>query len=470
MAATAEDRTATIRKSAYMASGGLFGQGPTSGAAIDLSERRLRGVWLTAARVGSAVIVAFALTLFVASLPITFTQLHFVCTTICSSGQLTAAQAQSLSHLGISLGAFATFQTVFAILTSLMWFGIAGVIFWRRSDNLVTLLVAVQLVTQGASDGASALLGNQSPWERPAVVLNVLNIVLLYMFLAVFPSGRFVPRWMGWVLVPASLAECLLLLPSIPAVLAHVPFDVVDNAPFIVLVILIAAQIYRYRSVSTNIQRQQTKWVIAGIGASIVVQLGLLVPVAFVPSLSAPDALYPLLAGMVTSLALTLGPIAFMFAVLRYRLYDIDVIINRTLVYGSLTGILAAVYVGAIIGLQALARNVVRQDSPVAIVVATLAVAALSQPLRSRIQLSVDRRFYRRKYDAQKTLEAFSASLRQELDPETLGDRIMGIVQETMQPEHVSLWIRPTTRAMTSRFNEMDAQGQTASEEEEAPK
>jgi hypothetical protein len=192
---------------------------------------------------------------------------------------------------------------------------------------------------------------------------------------------------------------------------------------------LIVAQIYRYRSVSTNIQRQQTKWVIAGIGASIVVQLGLLVPVAFVPSLSAPDELYPIL-----------------------------------------TGILAAIYVGGIVGLQALARNVVHQDSPVAIVIATLAVATLFQPLRSRIQSSVDRRFYRRKYDAEKMLAAFSASLRQEVDPETLGDRIMGIVQETMQPEHVSLWIRPTTRAMTSQFNEMDAQGQTASDKEEAPK
>ena len=280
------------------------------------------------------------------------------------------------------------------------------------------------------------------------MVLNVLNIVLLYMFLAIFPSGRFVPRWMGWVLIPASLAECVLLLPATPAVREHVPFAALENV-LIVLLMLIAAQIYRYRSVSTSIQRQQTKWVIAGIGARILVLIGLLVPVAFVPSLSAPDALYPLLAGMVTSLALTLGPIAFMFAVLRYRLYDIDLIINRTLVYGSLTGILAAIYVGGIVGLQALARNVVHQDSPVAIVVTTLAVAALFQPLRSRIQSSVDRRFYRRKYDAEKMLAAFSASLRQEVDLQTLRDSVLGVVQETMQPEHVSLWIRPATRAMT---------------------
>ena len=133
---------------------------PTSNtAATDPSERRLRGVWLTVARVGSAVIVAFALTLFVASLPITFTQLHFVCTNTCPSGQLTAAQAHSLRQLGVSLGAFATFEIVFAILTSLVWFGFAAVIFWRRSDNLVTLLVAVQLVTQGASEELPRSLG-----------------------------------------------------------------------------------------------------------------------------------------------------------------------------------------------------------------------------------------------------------------------------------------------------------------------
>jgi hypothetical protein len=434
-------------------------------AAIDPSERRLTGVWLTLARVGSAVIVAFALTLFVASLPITFTQMHFECTSSCSSGQLTAAQAHSLHQFGVSLGAFATFEIAFAILTSLVWFSLATVIFWRRSDNLVTLLVAVQLVTQGASEQTSALIGSQLSWERPALVLNVLNLILLYMFLAVFPSGRFVPRWMGWVLIPASLAECVVLLPATPAVREYVPFAALENVYPIVLIMLIAAQIYRYRSVSTSIQRQQTKWVIAGIGAGILVLIGLLVPVAFVPSLSAPDALYPLLAGIVTSLALTLGPIAFMFAVLRYRLYDIDLIINRTLVYGSLTGILAAIYVGGIVGLQALARNVVHQDSPVAIVVTTLAVAALFQPLRSRIQSSVDRRFYRRKYDAEKMLAAFSASLRQEVNLQTLRDSVLGVVQETMQPEHISLWIRPATRAMTSTFNGTGGQGQTASEE-----
>lgn len=432
-----------------------------SGTPVEPSDRRLQGIWLLVARVGSGVIVAFALTVFVASLPVAFSQLHLVCTqSSCPSGQLTTAREHSLHHLGMSIGAYATFAIVFTILTSLVWFGVATVIFWRRSDNLVTLLVAVQLVTQGASGAASSPV----PWERPLASLSVLNVVLLCLFLAVFPNGRFVPRWIGWILIPASVAAGV---PLFTTTLAALPGYVagIENTLGIGLILLIAAQLYRYRFVSTSVQRQQTKWVIAGIGVSVLMQIGLLIPTALVPSLSAPDALYPLLAGVVSGLALTLGPIAFMFAVLRYRLYDIDLIINRTLVYGSLTAILAAIYVVAIVGSQALARGIVHQESSVAIVVATLAAAALFQPLRSRIQASVDRRFYRHKYDAQKTLTAFTASLRQEVDLDTLKESVLSVVQETMQPDQLSLWLRPMTRAMTSSFTGMGRQGQTASKE-----
>jgi hypothetical protein len=134
-------------------------------------------------------------------------------------------------------------------------------------------------------------------------------------------------------------------------------------------------------------------------------------------------------------------------AVLRYRLYDIDIIINRTLVYGSLTGTLALVYFGGVTATQALLRTVTGQEQlPQLVVVAsTLVIAALFNPLRRRIQRFIDRSFYRRKYDAAKTLEAFSAKLRDETDLETLRDDLVGVVRETMQPTHVSLWLRPET-------------------------
>jgi hypothetical protein len=138
-------------------------------------------------------------------------------------------------------------------------------------------------------------------------------------------------------------------------------------------------------------------------------------------------------------------PTAIGIAVLRYRLYDIDVLINRTLVYGSLTAVLVTAYVGSIVVLQAAFRSLTGQDSQLTVVASTLAIAALFNPLRRRIQAFVDRRFYRRKYDAAKTLPAFGVRLRDETDLAELNEELLAVIRETVQPSHVSLWLRPDT-------------------------
>jgi hypothetical protein len=149
------------------------------------------------------------------------------------------------------------------------------------------------------------------------------------------------------------------------------------------------------------------------------------------------------------------GPVAVGIAILRYRLYEIDIVINRTLVYGSLTAMLALVYFGGVATTQAIFRALTGEvEQPqLAIVVSTLVIAALFNPLRRRIQGFIDRRFYRSKYDARKILEAFSAKLRDETDLDALRDDLVGVVEETMQPAHVSLWLRPET---TSKGQQAD--------------
>src|SRR5829696_3137151 len=184
-------------------------------------------------------------------------------------------------------------------------------------------------------------------------------------------------------------------------------------------------------------QRQQIKWFAYG-GVVVVVTI---VAGGFVSIWSIPASI------LIISVALLGLPVFTGIAILKYRLYEIDIIINRTIVYGSLTIMLAVLYFAGVVGTQYFFRAVTGQERlpQLAVVASTLAIAAMFNPLRRRIQSFIDRRFYRRKYDAAKTLEAFSSKLREETDLGTLSDNLISAVRETMQPEHVSLWLRPNT-------------------------
>ena len=212
----------------------------------------------------------------------------------------------------------------------------------------------------------------------------------------------------------------------------------------VVLGSTLAIMAYRYVRVLDAVQRQQVKWFVYTVAVTFSLYIIINALPGVVPGLSVADSPYQLIFAISTTFIFALYPFCLGIAILRYRLWDIDIIINRTLVYGSLTALLIVVYVGLVIGLGALVRLFTGQvsQSPAIIVASTLAVAALFEPLRHRIQAIIDQCFYRRKYDAAKTLEAFSTTLRQEVDLDQLREQLLTVIQETMQPAHVSLWLR----------------------------
>ncbi len=407
------------------------------------AELRLTGVRLFLARIGCLIVSVFSLVLFVPGLQLTYQQFQSTCATAdtCLPGQLTSTQAATLQGIGVSLEIYATFELIFALLTALVWFVVAAIVFARKSDNWMVLLIVAQAFTQGASSATNVFLGSHLVWDVPSQLLGALNSMLLFAFLAMFPTGRFVPRWLRWFLIPALI---LALVTSF----VHIPLDFLYF--FVVMSTLIIAQVYRYRRVSTPLQRQQTKWVILALALVIGGQIASLLPVAFNPNLAQPTSLYFVILDPITNTLIALCAVAFAFAILRYRLYEVDVIIRRTLVYGSLTLILAGVYIAGVIGVQTLVNTIAphpgNETSPVLIVITTLLIAALFQPLRRIIQRFIDRRFYRAKYDTRKTLEAFSATLRQEVDLSALTGQLVTVVTKTMHPEHISLWLRENER------------------------
>jgi hypothetical protein len=322
----------------------------------------------------------------------------------------------------------------------------------QRLVGLASLAATLAHGVQQFSGSSSTPLEYSSPaWYVPTSFLLLLDFTLYLLVFSLFPNGRFVPAWMRWLVTALIVLEVIFYLLTTSSwntdtLLTSPPASLVL---FILLVIgwvsIIGGQIYRYRRVSSSTERQQTKWVVLGIIAGPVLGVMYYLPPLLIPPLRAPDSLYFLLFKPVFTMVFLFAPLCFGIAILRYRLWDIDVLINRTLVYGTLTVSLALVYFSLVVGLQSvvgLFRGQVSQ-SPFVIVVSTLAIAALFQPLRRRLQKIIDRRFYRRKYDAARTLAAFSATLRNEVDLHQLLTQLVAVVEETMQPSFVSLWLRP---------------------------
>ena len=354
----------------------------------------------------------------------------------------------ALAQMGLSPGGNALYNVVLDTVFVSVFAVVAGVIFWRRSDDLMALLVATMLVLWGPLNGlfvvtTEAIDGTHPVVDAALALLTFAGYITWMLFFYLFPSGRFVPRWTRW------MALCWF---SFLGLWNFTPFGPttwplpIFNVCFLVLWgSFPVAQLYRYVRVSDAFERQQTKWVVFGVAVAVAGVLATIFNVGAAVDLHPEEMGKRMLSMFLMDAFMLAIPIYIGIAVLRSRLFDIDVVINRTLVYGSLTVTLVALYFGGIVVLQRVFVLLSGEESTLAVVASTLLMAALFNPLRRLIQSFIDRRFYRRKYDARKTLEAFSSQLRDETDLEALNDDLVGIVRETMQPAHASLWLRPET-------------------------
>ena len=409
--------------------------------------------WLLLARVVSVTVALTALAIVLFSVPSSFEHYRSVCAAAseaCSQrapAQPTTEGVRQLREAGLSASTYAVLNVAIDKVFQLVWFAVGALIFWRRSDDRMALLVSVFLVTFGPvavdTTNADALVSAQQAWWLPVKAVQITGVVCAVLFFLLFPGGRFAPRWTRWL----AVAFIAFLVPRelFPELYSGSPaLEMVTQWVFMGYVVsLVWSQTYRYRKVSSPEQRRLTKWVVFGTTLAIA---GSFVKVPLDFSLLTGDTPFTLLVlKIVFALSFLLVPLSISVAVLRSRLFDIDVIINRTLVYASLTALLVAGYFAGIVVLQRLFVVLTGERSTLAVVASTLLIAALFNPLRRRVQGSVDRRFYRRKYDAAKMLAAFNSRLREETELDTLSGDVVGVVRETMQPAHVSLWLRPDT-------------------------
>ena len=412
------------------------------------SNTQLHGYKLVLARTAWVVITAMALVLCIADIPPSYAQYLTVCTqAFCQNQLATPEMVRSLHSAGLSLQFYALYITTLSALFMLVCFAIGVIIAWRKSDDWIALLVSLTFIILGSTIATDyQQLASMYPiTQLPGDLLHFLFTTLPFLAVFLFPNGRFVPRWTRWVALMIILfAVGGSFFPASPLNTSNLPDTLNIVLALLLFVTVLFAQIYRYVRVSTFIERQQTKWVTLGIAVTFIYFIALDILTTLNPDQTQARSLGFLLPEASYLLAFMIVPLAIAFSILRYRLLDIDLLINRTLVYGTLTAILALVYFGCVVLLQHLVNGVTGKvgQSPLIIVASTLAIAALFQPLRRRIQKIIDKRFYRRQYDAARILADFSITLRNETDLPQIREQLVAVVQETMQPAHVSLWLR----------------------------
>jgi hypothetical protein len=448
-------------------------------------DASLRGRWLTLAHVGWAILVIGPLALFAAAVPLRFDQLHQA-----------ASRAEQVLHQPAQAGLPTLLKTALspdfyptgalALEIALMAaFAVAAcAIFWRKPSDRMAIFASITLVNFGAmtTPTLEALAAANPIWRFPDSLVQGVGLECELLIFYLSPNGRFVPHWTRLLAVVWTVWRvATLIFPSARFKFFGASSSAGAPSPALAFWFLVwigwigsalFAQVYRYRRESSPAQRQQTKWALIGVTVAAVAYVAFVLPRITLPFLSQPgplNLLYTLIGTPLYLACLLVVPVCLAFSILRYRLWDVDILINRTLVYGTLTAILAAVYFGVVLGAQSIVQAVTGQagQQPAIIVASTLLIAALFTPLRRGLQAIIDRRFYRRKYDAAKTLAAFGATLRTETDLAELRAQLVAVVQETMQPTQVSLWLRQPAQRADERAQQVRRRTASVTTEEE---
>ncbi len=366
--------------------------------------------------------------------------------------------AEGLSALGWSSASYFSYSAFLLIFHFFCFYFMGLLIFWLRPTERMAFFASIFFIAFAAANAyVSAPEFLQVFKTGPMLyqlTFNVSNLFawpLLVAFCAVFPTGHFVPRWARYL---ALFGFIVTLVWSIfPEQFANPQGAMVVTLLGALLIVFggsFLAQILRYRNYSTAAQRQQTKWLLYGLalivlGAVLVPTLSFLI----LPASGLTDArttvLSQLIANLLTAIYAIL-PLSVGVAILRYRLWDIDIIIRKTVTYTIVVALLGVLFFGSVILLQQIfAQFTNTGGNEIITVISTLAIAALFVPLRKRIQDVIDKRFYRKKYDAQLVLQQFAETVRDETDLDKLTAELVNVVQETMQPKSVSVWLKPTT-------------------------
>ena len=403
----------------------------------DGEERRLHGRSLVVARSAWIGVALLSALYFAASLPYVFERFQQPCAASrCPAGALSPAYLRELERMELSPAFFAGWLVMLGTLFALVSFVVGGLIFWRRSDDRVALLVALALVTFGGiffSGPHDVLAARSTLWRGAVGLVRFLGNTGLLLSFFLFPDGRFVPRWTR---APAAVFVVL----AIPIYLVRVPpvvrwLDPIVPALIVAMLLMGGvAQIYRYVRVSAGLERQQTKWVVLGISISIVCDV---VAAILVPRLvTTPSVFVALAAYTILTLGVLCVPLSIGIAVLRYHLWDIDLLINRTLVYVTLTATVVAIYVLVVGYLAALFRT---SGNLLISLVATGIVAVVFQPLRERLQRGINRLLYGARDEPYTVLEHLGQRLQSTIEPDAVLPAIVATVRDALKLPYVAI-------------------------------